>query len=48
LRMYFKIIVRTFPAIAIQLFDIWRAMPRGSARSAQAMTNSTVDNVITN
>src|SRR2546423_1212251 len=48
LRMDLTIIVRPFPAIAVQLFDMWRAMPRARTHSAPAVANSTVDNVITN
>jgi exopolysaccharide production protein ExoY len=48
LRMDLKIIVRTFPAIAVQFFDTWRAMPGERTHSAPAVTTPTVDNVITN
>jgi lipopolysaccharide/colanic/teichoic acid biosynthesis glycosyltransferase len=46
--MDLKIIVRTFPAIASQLIDMWQALPRARTRSTAPVTNSTVDNVITN
>jgi lipopolysaccharide/colanic/teichoic acid biosynthesis glycosyltransferase len=48
LRMDLKIIARTFPAIVSQLIDMWQTLPRSRARSAPPVTNSTVDNVITN
>jgi lipopolysaccharide/colanic/teichoic acid biosynthesis glycosyltransferase len=48
LRMDLKIIVRTFPAIASQLVDMWQTLPRARSRSAAPVTNTTVDNVITN
>jgi exopolysaccharide production protein ExoY len=47
LRMDLKIIARTFPAIATQLFDMWQT-PRAAEQSAPTVANSTVDNVITN
>jgi exopolysaccharide production protein ExoY len=46
LGMDLKIIIRTFPAIASQLFEMWQTSPR--VRSEPAVANSTVDNVITN
>lgn len=48
LAMDLKIIARTFPAIARQLVDMWKTLPRRRARSATAVPTSTVDNVITN
>lgn len=39
LRMDLKIIVRTFPALASQLLDMWQTLPHSDAGSAPPVTN---------
>jgi exopolysaccharide production protein ExoY len=43
LRMDLKIIVRTFPALAIQFIEMWQTLPRVRAGSAPPIANPTVE-----